>query len=112
MKKTLIVCSVLLFFAVTSSAQTPTYKELSATAYNLLKGQDYIGAHKAFHTMDSLYGISDFEALYYYYSLSHDFVHDSEAEKALTRSITGTTLWPSLRPVAIRTPSIRIACWR
>ena len=83
MKKTLIVCSVLLFFAVTSSAQTPTYKELSATAYNLLKGQDYIGAHKAFHTMDSLYGISDFEALYYYYSLSHDFVPDREAEKAL-----------------------------
>lgn len=69
--------------AVTASAQTPTYKELSETAYNLIKGQDYIGAHKAFHTMDSLYGISDFEALYYYYSLSHDFVHDSEAEKAL-----------------------------
>ena len=83
MKKTLIVCSVLLLFAVTSSAQTPTYKELSATAYNLIKGQDYIGAHKAFHTMDSLYGISDFEALYYYYALSHDFVHDSESEKAL-----------------------------
>ncbi|MBR4715500.1 MAG: hypothetical protein IKP34_04915, partial [Bacteroidales bacterium] len=55
-----------------AGAQTPTYKELSATAYNLLKGEDYIGAHKAFHTMDSLYGISDFEALYYYYSLSHD----------------------------------------
>ncbi len=83
MKKTLIVCSVFLLFAVTTLAQTPTYKELSETAYNLLKGQDYIGAHKAFHTMDSLYGISDFEALYYYYSLSHDFVHDSEAEKAL-----------------------------
>ena len=46
MKKTLIACSVLLFFAVPTSAQTPTYKELSATAYNLLKGQDYIGAHK------------------------------------------------------------------
>lgn len=83
MKKTLIVCSVLLFFAVTSSAQTPTYKELSATAYRLLKEQDYIGAHMAFHTLDSLYGISDFEALYYYYSLSHDFVPDREAEKTL-----------------------------
>ena len=46
MKKTLIICSVFLLFAVTSSAQTPTYKELSATAYRLLKGQDYIGAHK------------------------------------------------------------------
>ena len=46
MKKTLIVCFVFLFFAVTSSAQTPTYKELSATAYRLLKEQDYIGAHK------------------------------------------------------------------
>ena len=78
MKKTLIACSVLLFFAVTASAQTPTYKELSANAYNLIKGQDYIGAHNAFHTMDSLYGISDFEALYYYYSLSHDFVPDRE----------------------------------
>lgn len=83
MKKTLIVCSVLLLFAVTSSAQTPTYKELSATAYNLLKGQDYIGAHMAFHTLDSLYGISDFEALYYYYALSHDFVPDHEAEKVI-----------------------------
>lgn len=83
MKKTLIICSALLLFAVTASAQNPTYKELSATAYNLIKGQDYIGAHKAFHTLDSLYGISDFEALYYYYSLSHDFVHDSEAEKTL-----------------------------
>ena len=83
MKKALIISSVLLLFAVTTSAQTPTYKELSATAYNLLKGQDYIGAHKAFHTLDSLYGISDFEALYYYYALSHDFVHDSESEKAL-----------------------------
>ena len=83
MKKTMIVCSVLLFFAVTTSAQTPTYKELSATAYRLLKEQDYIGAHKAFHTMDSLYGISDFEALYYYYALSHDFVPDREAEKTL-----------------------------
>ena len=83
MKKTMTVCSVLLFFAVTSSAQTPTYKELSETAYNLLKEQDYMGAHKAFHAMDSLYGISDFEALYYYYSLSHDFVPDREAEKAL-----------------------------
>ena len=62
MKKALIISSVLLFFAVTTSAQTPTYKELSATAYRLLKEQDYIGAHKAFHTMDSLYGISDFEA--------------------------------------------------
>ena len=83
MKKTMIVCSVLLFFAVTTSAQTPTYKELSATAYRLLKEQDYIGAHKAFHTMDSLYGISDFEVLYYYYALSHDFVPDREAEKTL-----------------------------
>ena len=83
MKKTLIVCSVFLLFAVTTLAQTPTYKELSATAYNLLKGQDYIGAHKAFHTLDSLYEISDFEALYYYYSLSYDFVPDSEAEKGL-----------------------------
>ena len=83
MKKTLIISSVLLFFAVTTSAQTPTYKELSATAYNLLKGQDYIGAHKAFHTMDSLYGISNFEALYYYYSLSHDFVPDRKVEKTL-----------------------------
>ena len=83
MKKALIISSVLLLFAVTTSAQTPTYKELSATAYRLLKEQDYIGAHKAFHTMDSLYGISDFEALYYYYALSHDFVHDREAEKAL-----------------------------
>ena len=83
MNKTLIICSVFLLFAVAASAQTPTYKELSATAYSLLKGQDYIGAHKAFHTMDSLYGISDFEALYYYYALSHDFVHDSESEKAL-----------------------------
>ena len=83
MKKTLIICSVFLLFAVATSAQTPTYKELSATAYSLLKGQDYIGAHKAFHTMDSLYGISDFEALYYYYALSHDFVPDREAEKTL-----------------------------
>lgn len=83
MKKTLIICSVFLLFAVTTSAQTPTYKELSATAYRLLKEQDYIGAHKVFHTMDSLYGISDFEALYFYYALSHDFVPDSEAEKAL-----------------------------
>ena len=83
MKKALIISSVLLLFAVTTSAQTPTYKELSATAYNLIKKQDYIGAHKAFHTMDSLYGISDFEALYYYYALSHDFVPDREAEKTL-----------------------------
>lgn len=83
MKKALIISSVLLFFAVTTSALTPTYKELSATAYRLLKEQDYIGAHKAFHTLDSLYGISDFEALYYYYALSHDFVHDREAEKGL-----------------------------
>ncbi|MBQ2509068.1 MAG: hypothetical protein II532_04820, partial [Bacteroidales bacterium] len=67
----------------TTSAQTPTYNELSATAHSALSKQDYIGAHKAFHTMDSIYGISDFEALYYYYSLSHDFVPDSEAEKAL-----------------------------
>lgn len=44
MKKALIIISVLLFFAVTTSAQTPTYKELSATAYRLLKEQDYIGA--------------------------------------------------------------------
>ena len=44
MKKTLIICSVFLLFAVTTSAQTPTYKELSATAYRLLKEQDYIGA--------------------------------------------------------------------
>lgn len=83
MKKALIISSVLLLFAVTTSAQTPTYKELSATAYRLLKEQDYIGAHKAFHTMDSLYEISDFEALYYYYALSHDFVPDREAEKTL-----------------------------
>lgn len=75
--------SALMLLTVMVSAQTPTCKELSATAYRLLKEQDYIGAHKAFHTMDSLYGISDFEALYYYYSLSHDFVPDREAEKAL-----------------------------
>lgn len=35
MKKALIISSVLLFFAVTTSAQTPTYKELSATAYRI-----------------------------------------------------------------------------
>ena len=44
MKKAFIVCSVFLLFTVTTSAQTPTYKELSATAYRLLKEQDYIGA--------------------------------------------------------------------
>ncbi|MCR5821396.1 MAG: hypothetical protein K6F85_00560, partial [Bacteroidales bacterium] len=81
--KLLLAFPVLILLSLIALAQTPTYKELSATAYRLLKGQDYIGAHKAFHTMDSLYGISDFEALYYYYSLSHDFVLDSEAEKAL-----------------------------
>lgn len=81
--KRIILLAMCIAATFAAGAQTPAYKELSKTAYNLLKEQDYIGAHKAFHTMDSLYGISDFETLYYYYSLSHDFVHDSEAEKAL-----------------------------
>ena len=35
MKKTLIVCSVLLYFAVASSAQTPTYKDYRQYSLNL-----------------------------------------------------------------------------
>ena len=68
-------------FAV--SAQTPAYNELSKTAYNALAEQDYSGAYKAFRAMDSIYVINDFEALYYYFALSHDFMPDREAEKAL-----------------------------
>ena len=78
-----MICSALLVFVVTASAQKPTYDELSAKAHSALGLQDYIGAYNTFHAMDSLYGISDFEELYYYFALSHDFMPDRDAEKAL-----------------------------
>lgn len=81
--KRILLLAMCIAATFAAGAQTPAYNELSKTAYNALAEQDYSVAYKAFRAMDSLYVINDFEALYYYYALSHDFVPDREAEKTL-----------------------------
>ena len=81
--KRILLLAMCIAATFAAGAQTPAYNELSKTAYNALAEQDYSVAYKAFRAMDSLYVINDFEALYFYYALTHDFMPDREAEKAL-----------------------------
>ena len=81
--KRILLLAMCIAATFAAGAQTPAYNELSKAAYDALAEQDYSGAYKAFCAMDSLYVINDFEALYYYFALSHDFMPDREAEKAI-----------------------------
>lgn len=81
--KRILLLAMCIAATFAAGAQTPAYNELSKTAYNALAEQDYSVAYKAFRAMDSLYVINDFEALYFYYALSHDFMPSRETEKAL-----------------------------
>jgi len=81
--KRILLLAMCIAATFAAGAQTPAYNELSKTAYNALAEQDYSVAYKAFRAMDSLYVINDFEALYFYYALLHDFMPSRETEKAL-----------------------------
>lgn len=61
----------------------PSYDELKTTGYNAFQNQDYKTTYQTFHTMDSVYGITDYLDLVYYSSLTDRFNSNSEESKAL-----------------------------
>ena len=82
---TLATLLITLDFAA-QAQQHPTvtsYDELKKTGYEAYQSQDYKTAYQAFHTMDSVYGISDFVDLLYCYSLTKSYMPNSEESKAL-----------------------------
>ena len=84
--KKLLILSVF-FFAFSAQAQNrptvPSYDELKKTGYEAYQNQDYMTAYQAFHTMDSVYGITDFVDLLYCYSMTRSYKPNSEESKAL-----------------------------
>ncbi len=76
-----------LAFAFAVQAQNrpsvPAYDELKKTGYEAYQNQDYKTAYQTFHTMDSVYGITDYPDLVYYSSLTDRFKPNSEESKAL-----------------------------
>ena len=85
MKKLLILSVVFLAFAAQAQNRptVPSYDELKKTGYEAYQNQDYMTAYQAFHTMDSVYGISDFLDLVYYSGLTNHFKPNSEESKVL-----------------------------
>ena len=92
MKKqlSLFVATIATFFLTLAFAvqaqnrpSVPAYDELKKTGYDAYQNQDYKTAYQTFHTMDSVYGITDYPDLVYYSSLTDRFKPNSEESKAL-----------------------------
>ena len=85
MKRLLILSVVILAFSAQAQNRptVPSYDELKKTGYEAYQNQDYMTAYQAFHTMDSVYGITDFVDLLYCYSMTRSYKPNSEESKAL-----------------------------
>ena len=85
MKKLLILSVVFLAFSAHAQQHPtiPSYDELKKTGYDAYQSQDYKTAYQAFHTMDSVYGITDYLDLVFYSSLTDHFKPNSEESKAM-----------------------------
>ena len=85
MKRFLILSVVVLAFSAQAQhhPSVPSYDELKTAGYEAYQNQDYKTAYQKFHTMDSVFGITDFLDLVYYNVLTNHLNSNSEESKAL-----------------------------